>query len=158
MPNTALQRTGGRLHFACGAGSGASDHPSLSLGPLGHIEPAMKFRLVHTNYLGQIHSEHGNSCRKNTTAKMEFLYESLDAARQHAQTYVRRFPELECDIRSEDGTVQERIHDEQAQAEFIRQFCTVPKRGRIRDAILASVFVGSLIANFVMLFLLLRRS
>ena len=117
----------------------------------------MKYRLVHTNHLGQVHSEHGNRCRKDTTAQMELLFESLEAARQQAQAYVGRFPELECDIRSEDGTVQERIRDERAQAEFIRQFCTVPKHDRIRDAILASVFVCSLIANVVMAVLLLRR-
>ena len=117
----------------------------------------MKYRLVHTNHLGQVYSEHGNSCRRDTTAQMEFLFESLDAARQHAQAYVRRFPELQCEISSEDGSVQECIRDEQAQADFVRQFCTVPKRDRIRDAILVAVFVGSLVANAVMAFLLFRR-
>jgi hypothetical protein len=117
----------------------------------------MKYRLVHTNHLGQIYSEHGNSCRRDTTAQMEFMFETLDAARQHAQAYVRRFPELQCEIHSEDGTVQECIRDEQAQTEFVRQYCTVPKRDQIRDAILATVFVASLVANVVMAFLLLRR-
>ena len=118
----------------------------------------MKYRLVHTDHRGVVHSKHGNRCRKDTTAQMELLFESLEAARQHAQAYVRRFPELECDIHSEDGTVQERIRDEQAQAEFIRKFCTVPKRDQIRDALLASVFVGSLITNAVLAFFLWRRS
>lgn len=117
----------------------------------------MKYRLIHTNHAGQIYSEHGNSCRKDTTAQMEFLFESLDAARQHAQAYVRRFPELQCQISSEDGAVADCVRDVQAQAEFVRRFCTIPKRDRIRDAILASVFVGSLVANVVMAFLLLWR-
>ena len=52
----------------------------------------MKYRLVHTNHLGQIYSEHGNSCRKDTTAQMEFMFETLDAARQPGS---KRIPDLE---------------------------------------------------------------
>jgi len=116
----------------------------------------MMYRLVHTNHLGQTYCEHGNSCRKDTTAQMEFVFETLDAARRHAQAYVKRFPELQCEILSEDGKVREYIRDEQAQTIFVRQYCSVPKRDRVRDLILATVFVTSLVANVVMAILLLR--
>ena len=117
----------------------------------------MKCRLFHTNHFGQICSEHGDLCRKDTTAKIEFPFDSLEEARQHANNFIQRFPEMECAIHSEDGSLHETIRNERAQADYVRRYCTRPTLDRIRDAAMVALFITSLVGNVVMAFLLLRR-
>lgn len=117
----------------------------------------MKHRLVHTNHLGNVCSEHGNVCRKDTTAQMEFVFATLEEARQHARAFVRRFPELQCEIYPEDGSVEEIVRNEEAQSEFIRRYCTLPLRDRVRDILMITLIIASLIGNVVMATLLFLR-
>ena len=117
----------------------------------------MKYRLFHTNHLGRVYSEHGNVCRKDTTAQMEFLFGTLEEARQHANAFVRRFPELQCEIHLEDGSGVEIVRNEVAQSEFIERYCRLPLRDRIRDVLLMTLFIASLIGNVVMAILLFLR-
>lgn len=116
----------------------------------------MSYKLVHTNYLGQVHSEHGNPCRKDSTAQVEFDFPTLEEALQHANAYIQRYPELQCEIRSEDPPFEQRVVDREAQQQFINQFCRVGWKDRLMDISVISLVVLSVIANIVLLYLLLR--
>jgi hypothetical protein len=88
---------------------------------------------------------------------MEFLFDTLEEARQHANAFVQRFSELECEIHSDDGSSREIVRNEQAQSEFIRRYCRVPLRDRVRDVLMLLLVIASLIGNVVMAILLFLR-
>ena len=111
----------------------------------------MRYRLVHTDHLGHVHTAEGDPRMSHSTAQKNSLFETRDEARLHAREYVELHPMLECDIASVDGSFREIVKDEEAQLGFLRQYEHGATRGdRFLNVFLPTLFFSSLIANVVL--------
>lgn len=116
----------------------------------------MSYRVLHTNALGQLCTQYGDLRRNDSLAPEELHFTDLESAETHGREFIDHFPELMCQIWSDQELVRE-LKNESAMEEFRLKYCTHSRRDRIKDNLVGAVIISSFIANVILLFLLLKK-
>ncbi len=103
------------------------------------------YKVIHTNHIGQMYSEHGNLMRSDSTALREIRFEKRESALKHAKKYIEDFPELQCSIFDAQGN-EEVIRNAEAQEEYMNSFGQSRYEKNL-DLFMTILFFGSLLMN-----------